>query len=251
MSPIEVQSFGWRLPFLFGVIVAPVGFYLRSHVDDTPGYTAEARANPEPKRPLREALSGHLPAIISIFGCVIVWTVAGYTYGAFLVNFATRVLKIDPVWAYGGTLLGALVNIAVIPLSGYLSDKVGRKPFLLLSSAGFLISAWPLFSMLDHARSGPAMLVCTAVAGVFSGLFSGTGPTFLCEQLPTRVRYTALSIGYNAAVMLFGGFAPFISTWLVQQTGLNIAPAFYVMAAAAISFLTILGTRDRFRDPAL
>jgi MHS family proline/betaine transporter-like MFS transporter len=86
------------------------------------------------------------------------------------------------------------------------------------------------------------------VAGIFSGLFSGTAPTYLCELLPTRVRYTALSVGYSGAVMLFGGFAPFIATLLVRITGVTIAPAFYVTAAAVLSFLVIACVRAP--DPA-
>ncbi|WP_031238281.1 MFS transporter [Asticcacaulis sp. AC466] len=245
----SVDAWGWRIPFLLGFLVAPVGFYLRAHVEDTPHYTAEG--GDAPVRPLREALRHHGAAVATIFGSVIIWTVAGYTFGAFLVSFAIRILKVAPSIAYTGTLVGALANILVIPLAGFLSDKIGRKPFLMTSAGGFLILAYPLFAYMDHTRTGASVILTTAVAGVFSGLFSGVGPTFLCEQLPTRVRYTALSIGYNGAVMLFGGFAPFIATLLVQQTGSNIAPALYVMAAALTSFIVIAFTPDRFRNPSL
>ena len=171
---------------------------------------------------------------------VMVWTVAGYTYGTFLVSFAGQVLHLPARAALTGTLVGALVNIAVIPLAGALSDKVGRKPFMAASAAGFLICSLPLFVLMAQARSPAAVLVATGVAGLFSGLFSGTAPPYLCELLPTRLRYTALSVGYNGAVMLFGGFAPFIGTLLVHATGLAFAPAFYVMGAAALSLVTIL-----------
>ena len=96
---------------------------------------------------------------------------------------------------------------------------------------------------MDAWRNGPAVWIATGVAGVCSGLLSGTTPTFLCEMLPTRVRYTALSVGYSGAVMLFGGFAPFISTLLVGQTGLAYAPAFYVCAAAIVSLAVLLRMR--------
>jgi MHS family proline/betaine transporter-like MFS transporter len=232
------------------VLVAPLGFYLRARVQETPNFRAESR-DERPAHPLREALTVHRRAVLTIFGLVIIWTVAGYTYGAFLVSFATQVLNVDPAWALAGTLVGATVNIVVIPLTGWASDKVGRKPFLIASAAGFLLVSIPLFQLMADARSGMSVVIATAVAGLFSGMFSGVAPTFLCELLPTRVRYTALSVGYNMAVMLFGGFAPFIATLLVRQTGLLIAPAFYITAAAAVSLCVILSLRAPDPETAL
>ncbi|MFC3581462.1 MFS transporter [Sphingomonas hylomeconis] len=240
MTPEALETWGWRIPFVAGVLVAPLGFYLRARVPETPNFLA---AQDRPEHPLREALTIHRAAVFKIFGLVIIWTVAGYTYGAFLVSFATQVLGISSSWALAGTLIGALVNVLVIPLTGWASDKVGRKPFLIASAAGFLLFSIPLFQLMASWRSGPAVIITTATAAIFSGMFSGVAPTFLCELLPTRVRYTALSVGYNMAVMLFGGFAPFIATLLVQQTGLVIAPAFYITAAAAVSLTVILMLR--------
>ncbi|TCP30346.1 MFS transporter [Sphingomonas sp. BK235] len=243
LSPEALQSWGWRLPFIAGVAVAPLGFYLRANVPETPNFRAEDEDAARPHHPLREALTEHRRAVLTIFGLVIIWTVAGYTFGAFLVSFATQVLKVDPSWALTGTLVGALVNIVVIPLTGWASDNVGRKPFLIASALGFLLVSVPLFQLMASQRTGMSVVVTTACAGLFSGMFSGVAPTFLCELLPTRVRYTALSVGYNMAVMLFGGFAPFIATLLVQQTGMLIAPAFYITACAAISLCVIVSLR--------
>ncbi|WP_439533060.1 MFS transporter [Polymorphobacter sp.] len=246
----QLVEWGWRVPFLLGFLVAPVGFYLRSKVQETPRYeekvTSGARRNP-----LKEALTQHRRAVATVFGIVIIWTVAGYTFGAFLISYATEILKVDRSWALSATLVGALVNIAVIPLTGHLSDLYGRKRFLVASASGFVLFAVPLFYNMSVSQSGWSVILTTACAGVFSGMFSGVAPTYLCELLPTRVRYSALSVGYNAAVMLFGGFAPFIGTLLVQQTGLLIAPAFYVVAAAAITLTVLLMTRTPDRATAL
>lgn len=248
LSKPELEAWGWRLPFILGFFVAPVGYYLRKHVDESPKYEAKVKSDDiAPVRPFREALTSHKRAIATIFGSVIIWTVAGYTFGTFLVNFATQVLNIEPRWAYTATLIGSLVNIVFIVVAGYLSDRFGRKPFLLMSAAGFALSVVPVFYLLDATKAPWALILTTAVAGTFSGLFSGVGPSYLCELLPTRVRYTALSMGYNGAVMLFGGFAPFIGTLLVQATGTNVAPAFYVLAAAVVSFLVILSASSRSR----
>lgn len=246
LSPASLESWGWRVPFIAGLLVAPLGLYLRAKVPETPSFRAEGEDRPA--HPLREAMTLHRRAVLTIFGLVIIWTVAGYTYGAFLVNFATQVLKVDPSWALTGTLVGAVVNIVVIPLTGWASDHVGRKPFLVASALGFLLLSIPLFQMMVTQRTGMSVVLTTACAGALSGLFSGVAPTFLCELLPTRVRYTALSVGYNMAVMLFGGFAPFFATLLVKETGLLISPAFYIAACAAVSLTVILSLRAP--DPA-
>lgn len=240
LSAEALQAWGWRVPFVAGVLVAPLGFYLRSRVPETPRFRAEDAADATPHYPLREALTIHRRAVATIFGLVIIWTVAGYTYGAFLVSFATQILGINPSWALAGTLVGACTNILIIPLTGWASDYVGRKPFLIASAAGFLLVSIPLFHLMEAHRNGWSIIITTASAGIFSGMFSGVAPTFLCELLPTRVRYTALSVGYNLAVMLFGGFAPFIATLLVKETGLLISPAFYITACAAVSLVVIL-----------
>ncbi|AXB79348.1 MFS transporter [Novosphingobium sp. P6W] len=246
LSPEDLQAWGWRVPFVGGILIAPLGFYLRAKVPETPNFQAEAE---RPTHPLREALTIHRRTVLTIGGMVTIWTVAGYTYGTFLVSFASQVLEVPSRYALTGTLVGALCNVAVIPLAGFASDYVGRKPFLIASATGFLFCSIPLFTLMAEHRTGTSVIIATAVAGVFSGLFSGTAPTYLCELLPTRVRYTALSVGYNGAVMLFGGFAPFIATLLIRLTGAPIAPAFYVTAAAALSLIVIACVRAP--DPAI
>ena len=248
----ELVDWGWRVPFLLGFFVAPVGFYLRKRVPETPRYEqSAAEVGSKRRNPLKEALTEHRRAVATVFGIVIIWTVAGYTFGTFLISYATEILKVDRAWALSATLVGALVNIAVIPLAGHLSDLYGRKRFLVASAAGFLVCAVPLFWAMSVMQTGWSVIMTTACAGVFSGLFSGVAPTFLCELLPTRVRYSALSVGYNGAVMLFGGFAPFIGTLLVKETGLLIAPAFYVTAAAAMTLTVLLLIKAPDRATAL
>lgn len=234
----QLVDWGWRIPFLLGFLVAPVGFYLRANVPETPSFqkVAEHRS----KNPLKEALTKHRRAVATVFGIVIIWTVAGYTFGAFLISYATEILGVDRGWVLTAITIGTLVNICVIPLTGHLSDKYGRRPFLIASAAGFVVLSVPVFLIMATFQSPWSIVVASVTAGVLSGMFSGCAPTFLCELLPTRVRYSALSAGYNLAVMLFGGFAPFIATLLVQQTGLLIAPAFYVLAAASLTLVVLI-----------
>jgi len=238
LSAEDLDTWGWRLPFLLGFLVAPVGFWLRAHVAETPAFQAEAGG--PPPAPLREALTHHRRAILQVFGVTVVWTVGSYIFGAFTATFAAQTLKIPAPLVLTGTLIGTLVNVCTIPLIGWLSDRYGRWPFLVASAAGCLLLGVPLFGQLAAAPSLWSVVVLTATGGILTGFYSGAAPTFLCELLPTRIRYTALSIGFNGAVMLFGGFGPFIATLLVRETGLNIAPGFYIVAAGAVSLTALL-----------
>ncbi|HJS11150.1 MAG TPA: MFS transporter [Sphingopyxis sp.] len=234
----QMIDWGWRIPFLLGFLVAPVGFYLRRSVRETPRY--RAASEDRSASPIREVIAHHRGAVANVFGVAIIWCVAGYTFGAFLISYATELLHIERGTVLLAITVGTLVNLAVIPLAGHLSDRFGRKPFLVASATGFLLFVFPLFHAMATYQA-PWTIYATAIAaGILSGLYSGCAPTFLCELLPTRVRYSALSVGYNGAVMLFGGFAPFIATLLIQQTGALAAPAFYVMSAAALTLVFLL-----------
>ena len=115
---------------------------------------------------------------------------------------------------------------------------------------GFLVAVWPMFLWMKSAPGFESVLVVSIVAGVLMAMVGGAGPVMFTEMFPTRLRSTPIGIGYNVSAAIFGGFAPFICTWLVQQTGDPIAPTWFLLFCAAASFLTVLGLRDRTNVPA-
>jgi MHS family proline/betaine transporter-like MFS transporter len=242
-------EWGWRVPFIVGFLLAPVGYYLRSRVSESPVFERSVAHRQTVRAPVRIALTLHRRAVLTAFGVTVIWTAGTFIFLTFMLTFAQQQLGMSASTASAAASLAAMVNVASLPIVGMLSDRFGRKPFLIASAAGFLLLAYPLFLLVVTARSFAALLLAQATGAFLYALINGCASAMLCELFPTHVRYSALSIGYNGAVMIFGGFAPFIATWLIRSTGALTAPSFYVMACAFVSLMVILRLRDRAHEP--
>ena len=232
LDPHALGAWAWRLPFLLGFVLAPVGHYLGSRVAESSVFE-DRRAATSVAAPVRLALTAFARSVFTAFGVTVIWTVASYVFLNYIPTYAATQLHLVPALALASTSLAALMNIVCLPPAGLTSDRVGRKPLLLVVTQ----------------RSFFALLVAQCIAAFFYALINGTASAMLCELFPTEVRYSALSIGYNGAVMIFGGFAPFIATWLIRATGASIAPSYYVTACALVSFVVVLGMRERAHLP--
>jgi metabolite-proton symporter len=239
LSEPDRLAWGWRLPFLFGIVVGIVGWYLRWRLDDTPKFTELEERNAVSAAPLTEALRDHPWETFLGFGTTLHNTVAYYIALIFMGSYMINVAKLpQKIVLWIGTFCLA-VFVVLLPVMGWLSDKIGRKPLLMFSCIAYVVLGYPFFLMAGSGSVAMA-IVAQLLMVVLYAPYAGTCPSFYTEIFPTRVRYTALSVGYNIAVAIFGGFAPFIATFLVHETGSNYAPAFYVIAAAIVTGLILL-----------
>jgi len=136
----------------------------------------------------------------------------------------------------------------VLIATGWLGDRIGRKPLMLLASMGGVIGALPLFWLLNHPSELLAQLGQLGLV-MLTGLYYGALPATLVEAAPPTVRCTAVALGYNLCVGVFGGLSPLVATWLVERTGNEIAPAFLIMASAAVTFVTLFNFQETYRVP--
>jgi len=164
-------------------------------------------------------------------------------------TYATKQLQIAAGTAFWSGTTAAIVLTILTPFFGALSDKVGRKPLALSSAILFGVLAWPLFNYLVGSPNGTTLVIVQSIAAAVLALFAGPLCAILSELFPTRVRFTALSIGYGMSVTLFGGFAPLIATWLIEATKKPVAPAFFLIFAAIVSTITIALMKDRTNAP--
>ena len=251
MSSESFFSWGWRVPFLIGFVLGPIGYYLRTRVAETPAFQRAVETQAIKRMPIAEAISAHGGMFLAGFGLSIIGCVINYVFLVFLPSFASQTLKIDLSYALWSTALAGTLYLVLTPIVGHYSDRVGRKPMLFACSLLAVIMAYPLFLFLATYPSFWGMLVVQAIAQAILTLYTGVISTILSEMFPTNIRYTALSVSYGFAVAIFGGFAPYISTFLVRITGDVLAPSYYVIAAGIVSGIAVLFVRERHRAPAL
>jgi MHS family proline/betaine transporter-like MFS transporter len=139
-----------------------------------------------------------------------------------------------------------VVLLLMVVAMGWLSDRIGRRPVMLAATAFAFVSAWPLFLLMHSAD--PAIVLLGQLGFVLSvGTFVGCQPAIMVEAVPWQVRCTAIALGYNVTLGVIGGLSPLVATWLVERTANDYSPGFMIMAAAAVSFLTLLTFKETFR----
>ncbi|QOZ24624.1 MFS transporter [Bradyrhizobium sp. CCBAU 51753] len=239
LSQAAMLDWGWRVPFLFGVLLLFVGAYLRRNVEETPSYEASRRAVAD-----QPVIAG-FPLGALAFGFTIFWTVAYYTLLAWMPSFTQRFAGLTPSEALWSNTIGLIAMVIAVPFWGALSDRIGRKPLLMASAIGIGLLAYPLFSLMTGGAGLALVMPLQILLGILLALYSGAGPAAISEIFPTHLRSTWMSSGYALSVAIFGGFAPFIATWLIQATGSPVSPTYlYLLPAAVISLAVICSLKE-------
>lgn len=250
LTPEQVDSWGWRLPFIFGLLIGPVGLWMRRHLEETEAFVeAASSAQREHAAPagLMQLLRTHARAVLVSFGLVVSSTIMFYVVLIYMPTYAKTQLQIPLNEAFTAQVAGLTCLTLLIPLFGVLCDRIGRRPVLMLAALLYFVLPYPLLGWVIAEPGLPRLLVmqvvlCSAIAVGFGAI-----STALAEQFPVRQRSTGLALAYNLAVMLFGGFAQLIVTWLIAVTGSPMAPSYYVMFGAAVGMLAAAFLAERYR----
>jgi MHS family proline/betaine transporter-like MFS transporter len=237
---------GWRIPFVIGLSIAPVGLYLRGTLAETPAFLAESSRLRAARSvaPLANVFRENGSALLMGFGISMLWAVAVYVLLIFLPVFVQRAFGFTASQAFGASLIENVVFVSGCFAFGALADRIGHARVMVAGALALLLAVVPLFEWLDAARSMSVLALVFAALGALVSSFTSVAPTLLSGLFPLAQRATGLSLVYNGAFTIFGGFAPAVLTWLTATSaGTKLAPAWYVEFAAVGALAALLALR--------
>jgi MHS family proline/betaine transporter-like MFS transporter len=240
LSPEQIVDWGWRVPFLFGILVGPVGLYIRRRLDETPEYV-EIKPT---RTPVRDVVREHPVEVLLAMGAAVISNSSAYII-LYIPTYAMKELHLSQATGFTATLVGAVILGIVSPLAGHLSDRFGRSGLLTGTAWLFLLTTYPIFYLMVAYPSLTTAIVAAGWLSFVKAGYSGVLPSQLAELFPTPIRGIGVSLSFAVAVTIFGGFTPFVATWLISMTGNSLSPSFYIMFTAALSIIALGFVRRR------
>ncbi|MCC8395672.1 MFS transporter [Paraburkholderia sp. MMS20-SJTR3] len=243
LTPAALESWGWRVPFLAGLLIGPVGLYIRSHLHETLHAAPQSRerAAVPARYDVRRIVLGTLLMVGS--------TSSMYILVFYLPSWLTRFTHAAGAAAFLPSGLAGLILTVASPFCGKLTDRLGsRKPILYATAVATLVALYPAFALMLHAASLVPILAAVALLIGLWVVANPAGFLLLLEGFPREMRGRSLGIIYSVGVTLFGGFAPFAVTWLIGATGSAYAPVWYMAACSAVSFAALIAFDERITD---
>jgi len=236
LSPAEVAGWGFRLPFLLGALVGLTGFLIRRHLTlDTP----PAKAG----YPLLVALRSYPKEMAQAIGISVINGIGFYLLFSYIVTWLQLYSDIRPSTSLAFTTVNMAIMMAVTPLAGALSDRIGRRPVLLYTGVGMAVLTVPLWALMKFGGP-PEIFLAQLVFALLVGAYSAVNPVAICEIFPPAVRSSAASTAYNITMGFAGGTAPIVATWMIERSHRPGAPAVYLVLAAVVSTLAVLSVRS-------
>lgn len=242
LSKEALESWGWRVPFLLGVLIAPVGIYLRRRLADD---VSAAHGHGIERGVLHELFTAHLRPLVLITLTVMGGTVSTYILTFYMPTYAIHTLGLPMSLSMLVGVASGLVMLITCPLFGLVSDRIGsRKRPILFGRGVLVVLLFPAFMLMNRFPQLSVVMSLTALMLLFYSMGSASEFALMCESFPRRVRATGISIAYAVSVCVFGGTAQLVATWLIRVTGSKLAPAGYVAACVVVSLIAVSMLRE-------
>jgi len=238
LGDAAMNDWGWRIPFLLAAPLGLGGLYMRRNMEDSAAFHKLQASGKIEKSPLRKTLSSSGRALLFCVGFVVVKAVSSWVLQSFMPGYLSTHLHYSRTDSYLITTLGLLSVAVCMPLTGYLSDRWGRRPLMLMGCGGFILLTYPAMLLMTQG-SVMTSIAAMSLLGVFVAMFNGGCGAAMVELFPTAIRYGGIAVAYNLTVAVFGGVTPLASASLIAWTGDPLSPAWYVMITALVSFIAV------------
>jgi MHS family proline/betaine transporter-like MFS transporter len=242
-----VLAWGWRVPFLLGIVVAILGLTVRWIIAETPKYTEIKARGEVTTAPLAEVFRTSKKEMFALFGLAVHQSLITWVTLSYMPTYFVSVARLQLASSLTIVTIGLAFLVVLLPIFGALSDRVGRRPLLFASTIGAAVFSIPFFLL---AQSGSYSNALAAQLGLMmlNACMGGIVATYV-ELFPTKVRYTGVSVAYNFAQTIFGGFAPFFAQFLLNVTGHTIAPAYLIIAGTCAGTIALLNIKETAFEP--
>jgi MFS family permease len=244
ITPEGLAAWGWRIPLLIGCLIIPIILWLRRSLEETEAF----RKMPHHPRKAGDAiriLVANWQLVLIGMMLVVMTTATFYLITAYTPTFGSQALHLDQQRTLLVALCIGISNFLWLPIGGWISDRIGRRPVLLLIPALALLTAYPAMLWLVREPDFIKLLLVLLWFSFLFGMYNGATVPFLTEIMPSEVRTTGFSLAYSLATAIFGGFTPAICTYLIEVTGNKAAPALWLSVAAIVGFTgTLLAARS-------
>jgi MHS family proline/betaine transporter-like MFS transporter len=237
LSTEALQSWGWRIPFLFGALIGPVGLYIRNRIDDATAPPAEKHDTP-----IRNVLVTQKFRVLLGVGAIATATSVNYLI-IYMPTYVVKALHLSPTVGYLAAFAAGIASITLNPVAGWLSDRVGRTTYLIIMCTVLLFAIFPVFLLLASKPGGVVIVLIVLLLGSLKALYLGAVAALMSELFPPSTRATGLGLSYNIGVTAFGGSGPAIVTWLGTFAAIgDLAPGYFLTAVCLFSLWALITT---------
>ena len=240
LSPEAMNAWGWRVPFLFGLLIGPVAIYIRRNIAESPDFEPEAAAA---SSPLAEVLRHDKLRMLVGAGVVCAGNVASYV-NIYMPTYAITQLHLPPASAFVGSIVGGTVSTIFPMVAGRLADRYGNVVVMGWSIVIGIIIAYPLFLLLStYPTVGTLALIQGVIGLVFYSFYYAPVGTVLTQLFPASRRTIGSSISYVASQTFFGGITPLVVNQLIASTGNPMSPGIYLSVMGCVGLFSLLVSR--------